>query len=74
LTIPAGSFVTYQDMAGYIGRPRAFRAVANAIAINPVAYLIPCHRVIAKSGLIHRYRWGTARKKAMVEWEAAGAR
>jgi len=46
--------------------------VANAI--NPVAYLIPCHRVIAKSGLIHRYRWGTARKKAMVGWEAAEAR
>jgi len=74
LNIPAGSFVTYQDIAGCIGRPRAFRAVANAIAINPVAYLIPCHRVIAKSGLIHRYRWGTARKKAMVGWEATGAR
>ena len=74
LTVPAGSFVTYQDIAGYIGRPRAFRAVANAIAINPVGYLTPCHRVIAKSGLIHRYRWGTARKKAMVGWEAAGAR
>ncbi len=74
LTIPAGSFFTYQDIAGYIGRPRAFRAVANAIAINPVAYLIPCHRVIAKSGMIHRYRWGTARKKAMVGWEAAGAK
>ena len=74
LNIPAGSFVTYQDIASYIGRPRAFRAVANAIAINPVAYLIPCHRVIAKSGLIHRYRWGAARKKAMVGWEAAGAK
>lgn len=74
LTIPTGSFFTYHDMADYIGRPRAFRAVANAIAINPVAYLIPCHRVIAKSGQIHRYRWGTARKKAMVGWEAAGAR
>ncbi len=74
LTVPAGSFITYQDIAGYIGRPRGFRAVANALAINPVAYLIPCHRVIAKSGSIHRYRWGAARKKAMVGWEAAGAR
>jgi len=74
LTIPTGSFVTYQDIAAYIGRPKAFRAVANAIAINPVGYLIPCHRVIAKSGAIHRYRWGAARKKAMVGWEAAGAR
>jgi len=74
LTVPAGSFVTYQNITGYIGRPRAFRAVANAIAINPVAYLIPCHRVIVKSGSIHRYRWGAVRKKAMVGWKAAGAR
>lgn len=73
LTIPAGSFVSYQDIAAYIGRPTAFRAVANAIAINPVGYLIPCHRVIAKSGLIHRYRWGAVRKKAMAGWEAARA-
>lgn len=72
LTIPAGSFVAYQDIAAYIGQPKAFRAVANTIAINPVGYLIPCHRVIAKSGLIHRYRWGSARKRAMVGWEAAG--
>jgi AraC family transcriptional regulator of adaptative response/methylated-DNA-[protein]-cysteine methyltransferase len=54
-----------------IGHPKAFRAVANAIAINPVAYLIPCHRVIAKFGKIHQYRWGTDRKKAIIGWEAA---
>ena len=71
LAIPAGQVVAYQDIAACLGRPRAFRAVANAIAINPVGYLIPCHRVIAKSGLNHRYRWGTLRKKAMVGWEAA---
>jgi AraC family transcriptional regulator of adaptative response/methylated-DNA-[protein]-cysteine methyltransferase len=71
LTIPSGNVVSYQDIATYIGRPRAFRAVANAIAINPVAYLIPCHRVIAKSGNIHRYRWGSVRKKALIGWEAA---
>lgn len=69
--IPAGRLVSYQDIAALIGRPRAFRAAANAIAINPVAYLIPCHRVIAKSGTIHRYRWGTARKQAIIGWEAA---
>ncbi len=69
--IPAGRVVSYQDIAALIGRPRAYRATANAIAINPVAYLIPCHRVIAKSGKIHRYRWGTVRKRAIIGWEAA---
>ncbi len=71
LQIPSGNVVSYQDIAAYIGRPKAFRAVASAIAINPVAYLIPCHRVIAKSGKIHQYRWGSSRKKAIVGWEAA---
>ena len=71
LSIPEGWVVSYQDIASYIGHPKAFRAVANAIAINPVAYLIPCHRVIAKSGKIHQYRWGSARKKALIGWEAA---
>ncbi len=71
LSIPEGWIVSYQDIAAHMGRPKAFRAVANAIAINPVAYLIPCHRVIAKSGKIHQYRWGSARKKAIIGWEAA---
>ena len=71
LSIPEGWVVAYQDIASHIGHPKAFRAVANAIAINPVAYLIPCHRVIAKSGKIHQYRWGSARKKALIGWEAA---
>jgi AraC family transcriptional regulator of adaptative response/methylated-DNA-[protein]-cysteine methyltransferase len=71
LNIPKGCVVSYQNIASYICRPTAFRAVANAIAINPVAYLIPCHRVIAKSGKIHHYRWGSARKKALIGWEAA---
>ncbi len=71
ISIPAGWVVSYQDIAAYLGRPKAFRAVANAVAINPVAYLIPCHRVIAKSGKIHQYRWGSARKKALIGWEAA---
>ena len=73
LKIPAGSIVSYQDIAALIGHPKAFRAVANAIAINPVGYLIPCHRVISKSGKIHQYRWGSARKKAIVGWEASHA-
>ncbi|MDJ0886534.1 MAG: methylated-DNA--[protein]-cysteine S-methyltransferase [Desulfobacterales bacterium] len=69
--IPEGRVVSYQDIAGLIGRPQSFRAVANAVAINPVAYLIPCHRVITKNGKIHPYRWGSARKKAILGWEAA---
>lgn len=71
LQIPAGTVVSYRDIAEHIGRPKAFRATAGAIAINPVAYLIPCHRVIAKSGKIHEYRWGASRKKAIIGWEAA---
>lgn len=71
LTLPRGYVSSYQGIASYIGHPKAFRAVANAIAINPVAFLIPCHRVIAKSGKIHRYRWGETRKKALIGWEAA---
>ena len=71
LNIPEGWVVSYQDIAAYIGHPKAFRAVANAIAVNPVAFLIPCHRVIAKSGKIHQYRWGAVRKKALIGWEAA---
>ena len=71
VNIPEGWVVSYQDIAAYIGRPKAFRAVANAIAVNPVAYLIPCHRVISKSGKINKYRWGSARKRALIGWEAA---
>lgn len=73
LTIPVGNIVSYQDIAAHIGHPKAFRAVANAIAVNPVGYLIPCHRVIAKSGEINQYRWGSARKKAILGWEASRA-
>jgi AraC family transcriptional regulator of adaptative response/methylated-DNA-[protein]-cysteine methyltransferase len=71
LRIPIGSMVSYEDIANSICRPKAVRAVANAVAANPVAYLIPCHRVIAKSGRIHQYRWGAVRKIAMLGWEAA---
>jgi AraC family transcriptional regulator of adaptative response/methylated-DNA-[protein]-cysteine methyltransferase len=71
LRIPEGWVVSYRDIAAFIGSPKALRAVANAVAINPVAYLIPCHRVIAKSGQTRGYRWGAARKKAIIGWEAA---
>ncbi len=72
LALPPGALVSYSDVAQLIGRPDAVRAVAGAIAHNPVGYLIPCHRVINQSGKLHQYRWGAARKKAMVGWEAAG--
>ncbi len=70
LAIPAGAMVSYQAVAAYLGAPKASRAVGRAVAENPVAYLIPCHRVITSAGEAHRYRWGTARKKAMLGWEA----
>lgn len=71
LKIPAGAMVSYQGVATMLGRPNASRAVANAIARNPVGYLIPCHRVINQRGEMHAYRWGSARKKAILGWEAS---
>jgi AraC family transcriptional regulator of adaptative response/methylated-DNA-[protein]-cysteine methyltransferase len=71
LRIPPGSLVSYADLAGAVGQPRAHRAVASAVARNPVGFLIPCHRVIRQSGRFGEYRWGTERKQAMIGWEAA---
>jgi AraC family transcriptional regulator of adaptative response/methylated-DNA-[protein]-cysteine methyltransferase len=71
LKIPVGTVVAYEDVAAHIGRPGAERAVAGAIAHNPIGYLIPCHRVIRKVGAFGEYHWGAARKKAILGWEAA---
>jgi len=71
LTVPAGALVTYETLGKIAGAGHAARAVGNAVASNRIAYLIPCHRVIRKSGLLGGYRWGEARKQAMVGWEAA---
>jgi AraC family transcriptional regulator of adaptative response/methylated-DNA-[protein]-cysteine methyltransferase len=73
LTIPAGSVASYEEMARRIGAPTATRAVASAVAENPVSYLIPCHRVIRKSGAFGNYGGGATRKKALLGWEAARA-
>ena len=73
LTLPPGALVSYHDVARLLGNPTATRAVASAVARNPVGYLIPCHRVISGDGKLHNYRWGSARKKAIVGWEAAMA-
>jgi AraC family transcriptional regulator of adaptative response/methylated-DNA-[protein]-cysteine methyltransferase len=70
LKIPRGSLISYEAVARRVGRPEAVRAVANAVASNPVAFLVPCHRVIRKTGVIGDYRWGSARKKAILTWEA----
>jgi len=71
LRIPAGALTTYTAVAKSIGRPSAARAVSNAVAHNPVAYIIPCHRVIRESGEMGGYRYGIPRKRAMLEWETA---
>jgi AraC family transcriptional regulator of adaptative response/methylated-DNA-[protein]-cysteine methyltransferase len=71
LAIAPGSLVSYGNIAAYLGHPQASRAVASVVARNPVAYLIPCHRVIKKGGQTHGYRWGATRKKAMIGWEAS---
>uniref|UniRef100_B8HMF1 methylated-DNA--[protein]-cysteine S-methyltransferase n=1 Tax=Cyanothece sp. (strain PCC 7425 / ATCC 29141) TaxID=395961 RepID=B8HMF1_CYAP4 len=71
LKIPFGGLTTYGALAEAIGRPTAVRAVANAIGCNPVAYLIPCHRVIRASGQLGGFRWGLERKTALLAWEAS---
>ncbi len=71
LNLPEGGLFTYKSLAAAIGKPRATRAVASAIGQNPVSYLIPCHRVLRKSGEVTGYRWGPVRKKAIIAWEAA---
>ena len=67
--IPAGQTISYQQLAQRLGYPRSARAVANAVAKNHIAFLVPCHRVIRADGSIGGYRWGLARKSAMLEWE-----
>lgn len=71
LRIPPRMLVSYGDVARVINHPDAVRAVASAVARNPVAYLIPCHRVIRSTGAFGAYRWGADRKQAMIAWEAA---
>ncbi len=70
-TIPVGSTASYADIARSIGAPRAVRAVAQACAANPLAVAIPCHRVVKRDGALSGYRWGVARKRALLERESA---
>ena len=70
LQIPAGAVTTYEGIAAQIGKPGATRAVGTAIGHNPIAVLIPCHRVIRKVGEFGKYRYGTPRKKALLAFES----
>ena len=70
LSIPLGSASTYSDVAAQLGMPKASRAVGSAVGRNPLAFVVPCHRVLAKSGALHGYHWGLTRKRAMLGWEA----
>jgi AraC family transcriptional regulator of adaptative response/methylated-DNA-[protein]-cysteine methyltransferase len=71
LKIPAGQVVSYEHVARILANPGAVRAVGTACGSNHLGYLIPCHRVLQKAGNLGGYRWGTARKKAILAWEAA---
>ena len=70
LTIPSGNLTTYGIVASLVGNPKAARAAGTAIGDNPVAYLIPCHRVIKATGIFGGYMWGPKRKTAIIGWEA----
>lgn len=70
LKIPLGRLVTYSDIAGKLQAPKAARAVGAAVGKNPISFVVPCHRVVGKSGDLTGYHWGITRKRAMLGWEA----
>lgn len=69
LKIPMGQATTYSDVAASIGSPKASRAVGSAVGRNPISFVVPCHRVLAKGGKIGGYHWGLTRKRAILGWE-----
>jgi len=70
LKLPLGKATTYSDIAAHIGRPNAARAVGAAVGKNPISFVVPCHRVLGKSGDLCGYHWGLTRKRAILGWEA----
>jgi AraC family transcriptional regulator of adaptative response/methylated-DNA-[protein]-cysteine methyltransferase len=73
LRIPLGRASTYSDIARSLGRPQAARAVGGAVGRNPLSFVVPCHRVLGKTGALTGYHWGISRKHAIIGWEAAKA-
>lgn len=73
LNIPTGNLITYGGIAKMVDSPKASRAVGSAVGDNPVAFIIPCHRVIQSTGIMGNYHWGSSRKAAMIGWESAKA-
>lgn len=69
--LPCGTTISYSELAKSIHQPNAVRAVASACAANPIALLVPCHRVIKSDGSLAGYRWGIERKKTLLDWEYA---
>ena len=70
LAVPLGCATTYSDIARRIGQPKAARAVGAAVGRNPISFVVPCHRVLGRSGALTGYHWGLARKQAIIGWEA----
>jgi AraC family transcriptional regulator of adaptative response/methylated-DNA-[protein]-cysteine methyltransferase len=70
LKLPIGTATTYSKLAESVGRPNAPRAVGAAVGRNPISFVVPCHRVVGKSGALTGYHWGLTRKRAMLGWEA----
>ncbi len=70
LKVPLGRATTYSDIASHIGNPKASRAVGAAVGRNPISFVVPCHRVLGKSGGLCGYHWGLTRKQAILGWEA----
>jgi AraC family transcriptional regulator of adaptative response/methylated-DNA-[protein]-cysteine methyltransferase len=70
LRIPLGKATTYSDIATHLGNPKASRAVGTAVGRNPISFVVPCHRVLGKTGNLCGYHWGLTRKKAILGWEA----
>ena len=70
LKVPMGRATTYSDIAAKVRAPKAARAVGAAVGKNPLSFVVPCHRVLGKSGAITGYHWGLTRKRAMLGWEA----
>jgi AraC family transcriptional regulator, regulatory protein of adaptative response / methylated-DNA-[protein]-cysteine methyltransferase len=70
LCVPIGRATTYSDIACRMGMPKAARAVGAAVGRNPISFVVPCHRVLGRSGALNGYHWGLVRKQAIIGWEA----